>query len=369
MTNYLRHLIVLSLITLCLSACGREQLFQSQSYVFGTLVDITITDVPEPRARELANHVMQEFQGLHNRLHAWQPSELSTLNTAFKQGKTVNISPQLTQIITDATALSQTSNSLFNPAIGGLINAWGFQRSEFTPLQPKAITIETLVKANPQMSDIVLKDGKAYSRNAAVQLDLGGYAKGYALDIAADYLRSHGVKNALINIGGNIIALGKHGDSPWRVGIQDPRGPSAIATVELEDGWAIGTSGDYQRYFEVNGKRYCHIIDPRTGYPSQGTEAVTIMLPPQHEKTALPPQQKNPTVTSYAGVLSDVLSKPIFLSTPSQRPAVLQKLAQQFQLQNVMMIDNQHHIFITPMLAKRIHWLDEKNAQQATIFN
>ena len=171
--------------------------------------------------------------------------------------------------------------------------------------------------------------------------------------------------NALINIGGNIIALGKHGETPWRVGIQDPRGSSAIATIDLADGWAIGTSGDYQRYFEINGKRYCHIIDPRTGYPAQGTEAVTVLLPPQKNLKA----ESSTGMQSSAGVLSDVLSKPIFLSTLSQRLTVLQQFAQQFQLQDVMIIDSQHRIFITPSLTKRIHWLDEKNAKQVTVLN
>ncbi len=342
-----------ALLTLCLASCSREQIFQSQSYVFGTLVDITIVDIPEARARELANHVMQDFQGLHNRLHAWQASDLSTLNAAFAQGKKVSISPELTQIISEATVLSQKSDGLFNPAIGSLINAWGFQRSEFTPVQPNEAKISALVKANPQMTDIVLKENTAYSNNPAVQLDLGGYAKGYALDIAANYLRSQGVKNALINIGGNIIALGQHGDHAWRVGIQDPRGPGALATVDLTDGWAIGTSGDYQRYFELNGKRYCHIIDPHTGYPAQGTQAVTILVPPKIKSKP------------NAGTLSDVLSKPIFLSPANQRMLYAQK----FNLDNVMVIDSQHHIFVTQALAKRLTWLDANNAKRVQMLN
>ena len=340
---------------LLVSGCSREPLFQSQSYVFGTLVDITIEGEPESRARALANHVMQHFQGLHNRLHAWQPSELSTLNQAFAQGKTLEISAELAQIISDATLLSVKSSGLFNPTIGGLINAWGFQRSEFTPVQPDAQKIADLVKANPQMTDIVVKKEvkngdnhyTAYSKNRAVQLDLGGYAKGYALDNAAQYLRSQGVKNALINIGGNIIAIGQHGDKPWRVGIQDPRGPSALASINLADGWAIGTSGDYQRYFELNGKRYCHIIDPRLGYPAQGLEAVTIVVPPQ----------------ANAGTLSDVLSKPIFIGSPLARSAFIKQFANEFKLDNIMLIDSQHALFVTDSLRRQLTWIDANNAK------
>lgn len=343
----MRNLFIfcISSIALCLTSCGREQIFQSQSYVFGTLVDITIVDVPEQHARELTNHVMQDFQGLHNRLHAWQASDLSTLNAGFAHGKKVTISTELAQIVSDATVLSQQSDGLFNPAIGGLIKAWGFQRSEFTAVQPSPEDISELVKENPQMTDIVLKDNVAYSNNPNVQLDLGGYAKGYALDVAAKYLRGQGVQNALINIGGNIIALGQHGDHAWRVGIQDPRGPSALATVDLADGWAIGTSGDYQRYFELNGKRYCHIINPHTGEPAQGTEAVTVLIPPQPS----------------AGTLSDVLSKPIFLSSSHQRIKYIKK----FNLEQVMVIDDQHHIYVTTALAKRLTWLDTYKAKHA----
>lgn len=336
-------IILLSLLSLCLTSCGGDQIFQSQSYVFGTLVDITIIDLPEERARELVNHVMQTFQGLHNRLHAWHASELSTLNAGFAHGEKINISAELARIINDATLLSQQSDGLFNPAIGGLIKAWGFQRSEFKAVQPNPEEISKLVKANPKMTDIVIKENKAYSNNPFVQLDFGGYAKGYALDVAAKYLRDQGVKNALINIGGNIIAIGKHGNNAWRVGIKDPRGPGALATVDLADGWAIGTSGDYQRYFELNGKRYCHIINPFTGNPAPGIEAVIILIPPQHN----------------AGTLSDVLSKPIFLSSSDQRTKYVKK----FNLKNVMLIDDQQHIFVTYLLAKRLTWLDVHKAK------
>ena len=167
------------------------------------------------------------------------------------------------------------------PVLAGLIETWGFHHDEFKPIKIDENKIKNLVQSNPQMTDIVIENSKVFSKNPAVQLDFGGYAKGYALDMALKYLRKQGVKNALVNIGGNIIALGKHGEKPWRVGIQHPRKPNAIATLDLESGWAIGTSGDYQRYFELDGKRYCHIIDPATGYPVQDMQAVTVLIPPQ----------------------------------------------------------------------------------------
>ncbi len=325
-----------------------EPLYHTQSYVFGTLVDISIYDENEERARSLSNRILQDFQSLHNRLHAWKPiseskpSELGQLNSAFEHGRMqTNISPDLVAMLADAKLLSAKSRGLFNPAIGNLISTWGFQRDEFSTVDINDRKIKALVKSNPSMSEIVLENTTAYSKNPVVKLDLGGYAKGYALDLAAQYLRKQHVKNALINIGGNIIAIGKHGDKPWRVGIQHPRAPTAIATIDLPDGWAVGTSGDYQRYFMLNGKRYCHIIDPRTGYPAQHTQSVTVLVPPQ------------PLNHSQAGVLSDVASKPIFIESPQNRSTAARELG----IENFMVIDDQAHIFVSKNMVPKLNWL------------
>jgi len=325
-----------------------EPLYHTQSYVFGTLVDISIYDEDEERARSLSNHILQDFQSLHNRLHAWKPisenkpSELGQLNSTFESGRMLkNISPDLVGMLVNAKELSVKSHGLFNPAIGHLIGTWGFQRDEFSAVDINDRKIKKLVKSSPSMNDIVLENNTAYSKNSAVKLDLGGYAKGYALDLAANYLRKQHVNNALINIGGNIIAIGKHGDKPWRVGIQHPRAPTAIATIDLPDGWAIGTSGDYQRYFMLNGKRYCHIIDPRTGYPAQHTQSVTVLVPPQAANQ------------SQAGVLSDVASKPIFIESPQNRS----KAARELGIESFMVIDDQANIFVSTNMVKKLNWL------------
>ena len=321
-----------------------EPLYNTQSYVFGTLVDISIYGETELAAQEISNQIIRDFQALHNRLHAWRPSELKSLNRAFALGKIpVTIKPDLALMIADTTQLSVQSKGAFNPSIGGLIQAWGFQQDEFKPTDIDENKLKSLVQANPQMTDIVIENGKVFSSNQKVQLDFGGYAKGYALDLAIVNLRKLGVKNALINIGGNIIALGQHGDKPWRVGIQHPRKPNAIAVLNLESGWAIGTSGDYQRYFDFDGKRYCHIIDPATGYPVQGMQAVTVLIPPQ----------------SHAGVMSDVASKPIFIAKSDSRA----EAAKSMGVVNFLIIESTDKIWVSSAMAKRITWLDKDTAK------
>ena len=341
------RLFLLCILAYLLTSCSKpEPLYNTQSYVFGTLVDISIYGETDANAQDISNQIIREFQELHNRLHAWRPSELSSINHAFSRGDTpVSIKPDLATMIQDATRLSVQSNGAFNPAIGGLIEEWGFHHDEFSPKKVDENKLASLVKANPQMSDIVLENDTMYSKNSAVQLDLGGYAKGYALDIALVELQKLGVKNALVNIGGNIIALGKHGDKPWRVGIQHPRKPNAIAALDLESGWAIGTSGDYQRYFELDGKRYCHIIDPATGYPVQGVQAVTVIIPPQNN----------------AGTLSDVDSKPIFIAKPENRA----QAAKNMNVENYLVIETENKISISPSMAKRIIWLDKDAEKHA----
>ena len=337
MARLIRILAVVAV--LLLAACeGKEPLYQEQGYVFGTLVDITVHGESEPRARQAVNGVMQEFQRLHNLLHAWQPSELSELNAAFTKGESKAVSPELAAMLRDAAQLSQQSQGLFNPAIGGLVQLWGFHADEFKAALPDEQQITALVAANPQMSDIVFDQDKVRSNNKAVRLDLGGYAKGYALDRAAEILRKQGIRNALVNIGGNVLALGQHGKRPWRVGIQHPRKPGALATLELRDGEAIGTSGDYQRYFMLGSTRYCHLIDPRSGHPAQGVQAAMVM-----------------TRGARAGILSDAASKPLFIAgTGGWRAAALQ-----MNLPEAMLVDAQGNIHLTAGLQKRLEFTDK----------
>jgi len=334
--------ILLLAAALLLSACGKDALYQEQGYVFGTLVEVSVYGEDEVKAKQAVAAVMQEFQRLHQLLHAWKPSALSELNAAFAQGKAATVTPELHTMLLDAMQLSAQSGGLFNPAIGGLVKLWGFHADEYKPALPDAKQLAALVSAQPQMHDISFISNKtsttARSRNRALQLDLGGYAKGYALDRAALLLKQQGIHNALINIGGNVLALGTHGSRSWRVGIQHPRKPGPLATLALHDGEAIGTSGDYQRYFELGGKRYCHLIDPRNGQPAQGVQAVTVL-----------------TRGARAGVLSDAASKPLLIAGAGAWLAAVQ----QMQLNEALLIDAAGTVHLTAAMQKRLEFGDK----------
>jgi len=321
-----------------LQSCSQTSLYQSKHYVFGTIVDISIYGESDKKAEEATQAIINEFTRLHNSLHAWKKSDLTHLNESIAKNKPYkNASAELIEIINEAKVLENASNHLFNPAIGELIDYWGFHQDEFNPIHPDPSKIKTLVERNPSLDQVRISGSTISSTNAHVKIDLGGYAKGYALDQASKILHDYHIKNALINIGGNIIAIGQHGNKPWRVGIQDPRGSQAIAKLDLLDGWAIGTSGDYQRYFMIDGVRYCHLIDPFTGFPVQGVYSVTVLIEPAQN----------------AGTLSDVLSKPLFIGKKEDRQAIAEKL----NIRHYLIIED-NVISVTQTMADKIQFLD-----------
>ena len=331
-----------------LGGCARApQLHQREAYVFGTRVEVSVWGESAKKSQQALAAVLAEFDRLHRMLHAWQPSELTALNEAIVRGeRDIAVSPELTFILKDAAAIAAQSDQLFNPAIGNLVALWGFHSDEFKPQLPEAAAVEAAVKARPRMSDLSFAGERVSSRNRSVQLDLGGYAKGYALDRAADLLKGMGVNNALINIGGNIMALGDKGGQPWRVGIQHPRAAAPLATLELRDGEAVGTSGDYQRYFEVDGKRYCHLLDPRSGRPAEGTQAVTVLIPPRMGA----PQGD---FLRGAGALSDAASKPLFIAGAAE----WRGLARRLGVEQALLIDGEGVMQVTAAFRQRLTML------------
>ena len=298
-----------------LAACGPAEPWRQESYVFGTRVELAIAGLPEAQARAAGNRVLQEFDRLHRTYHAWQPSELSALNEAIASGRSHEVSAEFAAYIREAQAVAAAGEHLFDPGIGRLIALWGFHTDEIQARLPEAAAVKALLAQHPSIADLRVDGLRVGSRNKNVALDFGGYLKGVALDRAAASLKQDGIANALINIGGNVMALGSRDGAgrSWRIGIQHPRpqgvGGAPLATLELRDGEAIGTSGDYHRYFEVAGRRYCHLLDPRTGFPAQGTQAVTVLIGPG----------------PAAGMRSDALSKPIFIAGAEWR-AMAQKL-------------------------------------------
>ena len=330
-------LFLIALFALFLAACGRTPLQEQQAYVFGTRVEVLVVSNDPEQGRKAIAAVLREFDRLHRAYHAWQDTELTILNSAIFSGRPQQVSPELAEFVQEAQALSQQGDYLFDPGIGQLIKLWGFQADEFKAELPTKADIQAWLASKPSIADITINGSTISSRNRNVALDFGGYLKGVALDRAAAILRAQGINNALINIGGNIMALGSKEGKKWRVGIQHPRQSGPMATVSLNDGEAIGTSGDYQRFFEVDGKRYAHLLDPGTGYPADHTQAVTVLIP----------------TGPRAGTLSDATSKPVFIAGPEH----WREMARKMDVGLVLRVDRDNHIFVTEALRQRLEFI------------
>ena len=335
----MRALLTLTALlgALLLGACGRAPLQEQQAFVFGTRVEVLVAGGDTEQGRQAIAAVLREFDRLHRHFHAWQESELTVLNSAIFSGRPQTVSDELAAFIREAQQLSARGDHLFDPGIGRLIALWGFQSDEFAARLPAADDLAAWRKAAPSIADLQIDGNIVTSRNRQVALDFGGYLKGVALDRAARLLRDQGVQNALINIGGNVMALGSKGGQSWRIGIQHPRQPGPLATVKLADGEAIGTSGDYQRYFELDGQRYPHLLDPRSARPATHTQAVTVLIP----------------AGTQSGTLSDALSKPIFIAGPEH----WRELARKLDTAQVLRVDADGSIQVTAALHQRLEFI------------
>ncbi len=272
---------LIALWLVLLTACHHpdEPAIQAKFYAFGTEIDISLWGVDADTANKTVAVLEASFANVNNTWHAWQPGTLSDINQAISQGNPIPIDPSVEALIRQAKTLAQQSNHLFNPAAGKLFALWGFHQDDWFASHPPphSADIQAWLDAKPSMDNIYLDNGKLWSDNPSVKLGFGAFAKGHAVDIAINILKEQGIGNAIVNIGGDLRAIGQHGNRPWQIGIRHPRQEGMIASLSLKEGESVFTSGDYERFFEYNGKRYAHILDPRTGAPATDAQSVTIL--------------------------------------------------------------------------------------------
>ncbi|MEO0226289.1 MAG: FAD:protein FMN transferase, partial [candidate division WOR-3 bacterium] len=218
--------------------------------------------------------VDQEISTIDSLFSIFSPkSEISLLNTQ----KRVKASKYLLSVVRRALEISNLSNGAFDITVYPLLELWGF----YTGKKPKKIPDQPQlekVKAAVDYRKIEIK-GDSIILDNDTSIDLGGIAQGYAVECVINRLKARGIRSALVNIGGEVMAYGQKPDGgKWQIGIKHPRRPGIIKTITL-DNEAVATSGDYEKFLMIKGKRYPHIIDPRTGMPARGLISVTIVAP------------------------------------------------------------------------------------------
>lgn len=327
-----RQAIVLLLAALA-AGCAREEPVKRHSFLaMGTIVELTLYGVPAPVAERAHGAIEADFTYMEQTWHAWRPGALGRINTLLATGEWFSGPPSVLPLIVEAQRLTRASGGLFDPGIGRLVALWGFHDdapgAERRPPEPARIA--ELVTARPSVLDVEVRGIRLRGRNPAVRLDFGAFAKGVAVDRAIERLRRLGVHNALVNAGGDLRVLGRHGERPWRIGIRHPRKPGVLASLEVADGEAVFTSGDYERYFTWEGHRYHHILDPRTGRPARGLISVTVV----HDD----------------GSEADAAATALFVAGPGGWPAVAARMG----IRQVLAVDAQGRLRATPALARRL---------------
>jgi FAD:protein FMN transferase len=236
--------------------------------------EVRIAGLTEGASEGAAHAAIAEVQRIEHKYSRYRgDSIVSQINAAAGTGKAVEVDEETAQLLSFAQALHVQSEGLFDITSGVLRQAWDFKAGRL-PTQQAISHILPLV--NMHLCTINIRN--VYLTTESMQIDFGGFGKEYAADRAAHVLHEQGVKHGFVNLGGDIHVLGPlPTGEPWSIGIAHPRKPEAlVAEVKLYKG-AVATSGDSERYMEVEGKRYCHVLSPKTGWPAQGWQSISVI--------------------------------------------------------------------------------------------
>lgn len=275
--------LIVSGLVLASSGCQRDPpRVRETLHVFGSEATVELVGVSPADAGPVLAEIAALLNAMHRELHAWEPSPLTELNAAFARGDSARLPESIREPIMRSRPIALRSDGLFNPAVGRLMQLWGFHSSDYpiTTPPPDEAALAAWRRHVPSLFDLQFEGDRVSSRNPALQLDFGAIAEGLAAERIAAVLRSAGIDNALLAIGGDIHALGRPGERPWQVGIRDPFGATdaVLAGVELHDGEALFTTGNYARFRQApTGARWPHVVDPRSGLPVRGVATVSVL--------------------------------------------------------------------------------------------
>jgi FAD:protein FMN transferase len=332
MNHYKLFLSLLLFLCLLLGSCSSNKLstYQKSKPLMDTFVTITVlADSQETaeKAIESSFDVIEKYGNLINFFS--DKSELSAINRSAGMHE-VRVSPETLDTIEKAVFVSEKSGGAFDPTIGPEIRLWDFIKK----VKPSDLEIK---KNLPLVNykNIAIDKGKStvFLKRKDMLLDLGGIAKGYAADLAVQALKNQGIRAGLVAIAGDIKAFGlKPDNKPWVVGIKNPRQKSSedeiIAKVSLSDK-AISTSGDYERYFIMDGQRFHHLLVPATGQPANSCQGVSVI--------------------ADKGVMTDGFDNALFILGPEKGLELAGKMGL-----DAMIIDNKGAIYTTPGLQGKL---------------
>ncbi len=268
-----------------LASCGGggERLMEHRLFAMATWIDVTLPAAATREHPRLNAEIEAGLRVFERDFYPWADGELARLNAALSAGEAFAASPALVELLVSAQRAAAASAGAFDPGVGGFVELYGFHDATAAPPPPPDdAAIAALLASSGSILDLEIEGSRISVRPVAgaarrYTLDLGGIAKGAAVDGIADRIQALGIAPALVNAGGNLRVVGDRPDRPWRIGIQAPREEALLGAIELRDGDAVSSSGDYERFRESDASRLHHIIDPRTGRPVAHTRAVTVI--------------------------------------------------------------------------------------------
>jgi thiamine biosynthesis lipoprotein len=304
-------------------------------YVFGTLAEIEIREARPEAAQAALAEASARLRQYEQEWHAWEPSDLTRINAALANGESAPAPASVIELVERSRPLTEASGGLFDPAVGGLVEAWGFHTSTFpvhTP-PPTESFLEAWRHDPPRLSSVQVRDGQISSSDPRVQLDFDAIAEGAAAEALLEILRRHGIEHALINLGGDVVALGDGAGQPWSISLRDPF-DGVLGGLYLHDGEALFSSGNYNKFrTSPAGARWPHVLDPRTGYPARGAAAVVVVHPDP--------------------LLADAAATATFVAGPSGFADMVRRLG----LGCAMMITEDNELLVTAAMSARLHLL------------
>jgi thiamine biosynthesis lipoprotein len=273
----------------------------------GSELHLTAWTADDAKAVAAFEAVFAEFDRLDALMSVWREgSDIVRLNAAAGVAP-VHVSKEVRDVIRDAREVSEWTGGKFDVTFGALSGLWKFDHDMDGQIPSREAIAAKLPLIDYRKLILDESAGTAFLMMKGMRVHLGGIGKGFAVDRGVAILRERGLRDFMIQSGGDMYVAGRHGDRPWRVGLRDPRGPAdaSFAAIDLTDS-AFTTSGDYERFFMKDGKRYHHIIDPDTGEPARGCRAVTI--------------------AAKSATLADAVDTGVFLLGPDKGMALIEQL-------------------------------------------
>lgn len=250
------------------NSSNEQKTFKRTQILLGTVVEIQIRDEDEQKAENAIKKAFAEVKRIDDLFTTYnEESPVWKINN--NSDTLMKVDDEIYNLLVLCDSVTQLSDGCFDVSLDNLTKAWGFYSDN--PHLPNNTAIDSALNSSG-WNNIQLKENQILTRRKNVGLNFGAIAKGYAVDKAIDVLKNFGIKEALVNAGGEIRVFG----NDWLIGIQHPREiNSIIKKLKLRD-ISVATSGDYEQYFEKDGIRYHHIINPKTGYPAKGLQSVSV---------------------------------------------------------------------------------------------